>query len=89
MFLSVGIAEHTVGSGPDNVSRSYLEETTSLSYLTEDMNAKCLWKLGLDEETNSSLRDQFYYEQVSSRNGQHRVSHFTTVTNTFTVVFNS
>jgi len=43
---------------------SYLERTPSTEWLTEDMNARCLWKLSLDEENNSLLRDEFFYEQV-------------------------
>ena len=45
---------------------SYLERTPSTEWLTEDMNARCLWKLSLDEENNSLLRDEFFYEQVKS-----------------------
>lgn len=52
-------------SGPISLMASnYLDRTPSTEWLTEDMNARCLWKLSLDEENNSLLRDEFFYEQV-------------------------
>lgn len=64
-FFITGLAENTEFSGPSSVmAGSYLERTPSTEWLTEDMNARCPWKLSLDEENNSLLRDEFFYEQV-------------------------
>jgi len=48
------------------MASNYLDRTPSTEWLTEDMNARCLWKLSLDEENNSLLRDEFFYEQAPS-----------------------
>lgn len=65
VFFTTGLAENIESSGPNSVMvGSYLERTPSTEWLTEDMNARCLWKLSLDEENNSLLRDEFFYEQV-------------------------
>ena len=66
-MFAVGLAD----SGQNSVTGSYLEGTSSLDYLSEDMNAICLWKLSLDDENNSSLRDEFFYEQVRSPSEQY------------------
>jgi len=64
-FFITGLAENTESSGTSSIiGGSYLERTPSTEWLTEDMNARCLWKLSLDEENNSLLRDEFFYEQV-------------------------
>ena len=44
---------------------SYLGGNSSTEWLTEDLNARCLWKLSLEEENNSLLREEFFYEQVA------------------------
>lgn len=47
---------------------SFLERTSSTEWLA-DLNARCLWKLSLDEENNSILREEFFYEQVLNASG--------------------
>lgn len=65
LFLTTGPTENMESSGPISMMASnYLDRTPSTEWLTEDMNARCLWKLSLDEENNSLLRDEFFYEQV-------------------------
>ena len=66
-FFFTGLAENTEFSGPSSLmAGSYLERTPSTEWLTEDLNARCPWKLSLDEENNSLLRDEFFYEQVNN-----------------------
>ena len=63
--FTTGPAENIESNGPSSmIAGSFLERTPSTEWLTEDMNARCLWKLSLDEDNNSLLRDEFFYEQV-------------------------
>ena len=47
-----------------NVIDSSLERTLFSELLIEDLSARCLWKLSLDDENNAILREEFFYEQV-------------------------
>lgn len=49
-----------------NVIDSSLERTLSSELLIEDLSARCLWKLSLDDENNAILREEFFYEQAPS-----------------------
>ena len=62
----VDSADYPESSVASSAFGSYLERTPSTEWLTEDLNARCVWKLTLDEENNHIIREEFFYEQVSS-----------------------
>lgn len=59
-------ADNQESSAPGSTYGSYLDRTPSTEWLTEDLNARCLWKLNLDKDNNSLLREEFFYEQAPS-----------------------
>lgn len=47
-----------------SVMGSSLDGNLSAELLAEDPNVRCLWKLYLEDENNTILREEFFYQQV-------------------------
>ena len=41
-----------------------LDGNLAVELLAEDLNVRCLWKLCLEDENNTILREEFFYQQV-------------------------
>ena len=46
------------------VMGSSLDGNLAAELLAEDLNVRCLWKLCLEDENNTILREEFFYQQV-------------------------